>query len=107
MTRTSNTTQTRQLARAAGLATWTSRAPTMLKTEGFTMEHVWKPRAKTWLQLEGPSHALVRTEPMPDGRYLWQFRKVASYADSVDAAKEFVEAGAEFFRTMGRNPYAT
>lgn len=44
---------------------------------------------------------------MPDGRYLWQFRKVASYADTVEQAKEYVEAGAEYFDVMHRNPYAT
>jgi hypothetical protein len=70
------------------------------------MEHIWKPRAKTWIQLEGPSHALVRTAPMPDGRYLWQFRKVVSFADTVDKAKDYVEAGAEFFDVMRRNPYS-
>lgn len=43
---------------------------------------------------------------MPDGRYLWQFRKVASYAPTVDQAKDYVEAGAEYFQTMRRNPYA-
>ncbi len=70
------------------------------------MEHVWKQRAINWIQLEGPSHALVRTKPMPDGRFLWQFRKVVSFADSVKAAQDYVEAGAEFFEIMRRNPYS-
>lgn len=70
------------------------------------MQHTWKPRAQNWLQLDGTSHALVRTKPMPDGRYLWQFRKVVSFAPTIEAAREFVEAGAEFFDVMRRNPYA-
>lgn len=69
------------------------------------MEHIWKPRAQKWLQLEGPSHALVRTEPMPNGKYLWQFRRVVSFADTLEEAKNYVEAGAEFFAVMHRNPY--
>jgi 2-methylisocitrate lyase-like PEP mutase family enzyme len=30
---------------------------------------------------------------------------VASYADSIDQAKAYVEAGAEFFAVFRRNPY--
>jgi hypothetical protein len=75
------------------------------------MEHRWKersqhPKCSAYLELDGHKNALVRVEPMPDGRYLWQFRKVVSYADSVDKAKEYVEAGAEYFDVMRRNPYA-
>jgi hypothetical protein len=74
------------------------------------MEHVWKqrtthPRCGAYIELQGRNNALVRTTPMPDGRYLWQFRKVIGYAASVDQAKEYVEAGAEFFDVMRRNPY--
>lgn len=71
-------------------------------------DHVWHPHPTNpkYLLLQGFTNALVRTEPMPDGRYLWQFRKVASYAATVDQAKNYVEAGAEFFPTMRRNPYA-
>lgn len=72
------------------------------------MQHTWKPRTESphWLELQGSARAFVRTRPMPDGRYLWQFRKVVSYAPTIDAAKEYVEAGAEFFEVMHRNPYA-
>lgn len=72
------------------------------------MDHVWHahPTNANYLLLQGFTNALVRIEPMPDGRYLWQFRKVVSYADSVDAAKNYVEAGAEYFETMRRNPYS-
>jgi hypothetical protein len=59
-----------------------------------------------YLILQGCKDAMVRTAPMPDGRYLWQFRKVVSYAATVEAAKDYVEAGAEYFETMRRNPYA-
>lgn len=71
-------------------------------------DHVWHPlpnRVGGYLALQGYTCALVRTEPMPDGRFLWQFRKFVSYADTVDKAKDYVEAGAEFFQTMRRNPY--
>lgn len=72
------------------------------------INHVWLPHPTNakYLLLQGYTNALVRIEPMPDGRYLWQFRKVTSYATSVDQAKEYVEAGAEYFQTMRRNPYA-
>lgn len=72
------------------------------------MDHVWKQHARVpyYLVLENVQHAMVRTTPMPDGRYLWQFRKVVSYADSVATAKDYVEAGAEYFEVMRRNPYA-
>jgi hypothetical protein len=68
----------------------------------------WKPHATNprYVVLEGQKDSLVRTAPMTDGRYLWQFRKIVSYAASVAAAKEYVEAGAEYFETMRRNPYA-
>lgn len=74
------------------------------------MNHVWHPcpnKPDTWLFLQGYTCASVRTKPMPDGRYLWQFRKVVSYADTPEKAKEYVEAGAEFFQTFRRNPYAS
>lgn len=69
--------------------------------------HVWKPHARhaAYIELQGSKDSLVRVQPMPDGRYLWQFRKVVSYAATVDAAKDYVEAGAEFFEVMRRNPY--
>lgn len=72
------------------------------------MNHIWHPSPVVphYILLQGYTAALVRTEPMPNGRYLWQFRKVASYADTLEQAKEYVEAGAEFFQAFRRNPYA-
>lgn len=72
------------------------------------MNHVWLPSpiSPKYVLLQGFTSAMVRTEPMPDGRYLWQFRKVYSYAATVEQAKDYVEAGAEFFDTFRRNPYA-
>lgn len=67
-------------------------------------DHVWAPRGK-YIELRGSQDAVVRTVPMPNGKYLWQFRKVVSFADSLESAKDFVEAGAEFFSIMRRNPY--
>lgn len=58
-----------------------------------------------YVVLEGFTSAQVRTKPLPDGRYLWQFRKMVSYAATVEAAKAYVEAGAEYFQVMRRNPY--
>jgi hypothetical protein len=71
------------------------------------MEHIWKPHTTNprFLVLQGSKDSVVRCRPMPDGRYLWQFRKVISYAPSLEAAKDYVEAGAEFFAVMHRNPY--
>lgn len=69
--------------------------------------HVWHPHPHNpnYALLQGFTNALVRTEPMPNGKYLWQFRKVASYAATIAEAKEYVEAGAEFFQAFHRNPY--
>lgn len=71
------------------------------------MDHKWSihPLRSNWLQLDGVKDAVVRTEPIK-GQYIWQFRKVVSFADTVEQAKEYVEAGAEFFETFKRNPYA-
>lgn len=71
------------------------------------MEHVWQtsPVSAKYILLQGSASSLVRIEPL-NGRYIWQFRNVVSYADSVAAAKEYVEAGAEFFDVMRRNPYS-
>ena len=71
-------------------------------------DHVWHPHPTNprFLVLQGFTNACVDTRTAPNGRYLWHFRKVASYADSVGAAKDYVEAGAEFFSVMHRNPYA-
>ena len=70
------------------------------------MDHIWHSHpTMPYLVLQGFTCASVRTKPCPDGRYLWQFGEVASYADSVDMAKDYVEAGAEYFETMRRNPY--
>jgi hypothetical protein len=71
------------------------------------IDHVWHPHpTMPYLLLQGYTCASVRTKPSPDGRFMWQFRKVVSYADTVEAAKEYVEAGSEFFQTYRRNPYA-
>ena len=71
-------------------------------------DHVWHPHPTNpdYLILQGFTCASVRTKPMPDGRYLWQFRKVVSYAPTIQIAKNAVEAGAEYFHVMRRNPYA-
>lgn len=70
--------------------------------------HVWNPspRNPRFLELQGVKDAVVDTRTAPNGRFLWQFRKVASYADTIAAAKDYVEAGAEFFSVMRRNPCA-
>jgi hypothetical protein len=36
---------------------------------------------------------------------MWQFRKTVSYAATIEQAIALVEAGAEYFETMKRNPY--
>jgi len=59
-----------------------------------------------YVRLASHVNAMVRCKPLPDGRYLWQFRKVVSFADTIKEAMEYVEAGAEFFDVMHRNPYA-
>ena len=69
--------------------------------------HTWKPHATMpYLILDGVANALVRTKPLPCGQYLWQFRKTAGKAATLDKAKDYVEAGAEYFDVMRRNPYA-
>lgn len=72
------------------------------------LKHVWKtlPHAPSYLQLQvGYRNALVRTIPMPCGRYLWQFRNVSGRAESLRDAIDCVEAGAEFFEVFRRNPW--
>lgn len=68
----------------------------------------WRPHATNpkYIELQGVDRALVRIDAMPNGRYLWQFRTVAGNADTVDKAKDYVEAGAEYFAVMRRNPYS-
>lgn len=71
------------------------------------MQHTWTAHAKLpYIILKGRHDAVVRTKPHSDGRYLWQFNKVVSYADTIEKAKEYVEAGAEFFQAFKRSPYA-
>lgn len=74
----------------------------------MTVNPIWQPHPtrSRFLVLQGVANALVDTVPSPSGKYLWQFRKVASYADTIEGAKDYVEAGAEFFDVMRRNPYA-
>lgn len=72
------------------------------------MQHEWKPNERmfgSYISLCGQTNALVRVKKSPNGRYMWQFRKIVSYADTIEQAKEYVEAGAEFFDVMRRNPY--
>lgn len=72
----------------------------------MNLDHIWQPHATLpYLVLQDVKDALVRTEKMPNGFYLWQFRTTAGYSESVDAAKHAVEAAAEFFDVMRRNPY--
>jgi hypothetical protein len=70
--------------------------------------HVWQPHPsnENYLTLKGVPNGLVRAKPTPQGRYLWQFRKIVSYADTLQSAKDYVEAGTEFFAVFRRNPYS-
>ena len=58
-----------------------------------------------WIFLNDAQNASVRVKPMPNGKFMWQFRKVVSFAATVEEAKEYVEAGLEYFETMRCNPY--
>jgi hypothetical protein len=69
------------------------------------MQFNWQPIGRNWLELKCPVDAFVRTVPDPAGRYLWQFGKVASYAPSIAEARDYVEAGAEYYAQFRRNPY--
>lgn len=84
------------------------RPPDLPTRHPDACDHVWHTHTTVphYLLLQGFTSAMVRTEPSPNGRFLWQFRKVASWAETVDEAKAYVEAGAEFFAVMHRNPYA-
>lgn len=72
-------------------------------------KHKWKHRVTQrgvlWVELEDRQNALVRCSPMPNNRYLWQFRNFTAYANTIEEAINYVEAGAEFFDVMHRNPY--
>ena len=58
-----------------------------------------------WLILNDT--ACVCCKPDPTGKgYLWQFRKIYSFAPTIGDAINYVEAGQEFFEVMHRNPYA-
>jgi hypothetical protein len=69
------------------------------------MQFVWKRLGNHWLQLECKVDAFVRTEPSPNGQFLWVFGRVSSYASTVAAARDYVEAGAEYYAQFKRNPY--
>lgn len=70
------------------------------------VDHVWREHPSLpYLLLQGYTCAQVRTKPLPDGRYLWQFRKVAGYAATLRDAIDCVEAGSEFFQVFRRNPW--
>ena len=58
-----------------------------------------------WLLLQGYTNASVCTRPSPNGRFLWQFRKVCGWAETVRDAIDYVEAGSEFFQVFRRNPW--
>lgn len=57
-----------------------------------------------WVVLDGQPNQAVRCKPDRNG-YMWQFRKTIAYAATIEQAIAFVEAGAEFFNVMKRNPY--
>jgi len=68
--------------------------------------HTWFPYGSMpYISLQGYTCATVRTEASPNGRFMWQFRKVVGYCDTVEEAKDMVESGAEFFQTFRRNPW--
>lgn len=70
------------------------------------VDHVWHDAPKgPYLLLQGFTDALVRKEPLPDKGYLWQFRKVYGFCDTLREAIDHVEAGAEFFSVFRRNPW--
>lgn len=52
---------------------------------------------KQYIKLIGKPDACVRTKKCPNGRYLWQHGKQAGYANTVEEAKEIVEAAREFY----------
>lgn len=58
-----------------------------------------------WLILNNVKTMAVRVKPCDNGKYMFQFRKTVSYADTLAQAIEYVEAGLEYFETMRRNPY--
>jgi hypothetical protein len=56
----------------------------------------WKPhRTSPYLVLEGHADAVVRTVKSPNDQYLWQYRKRYGYAESIEAAKDWVEVLAD------------
>ena len=57
---------------------------------------VWEShKSQPYVLLKGYKDALVRIDPSPNGKFLLQFRNRCGYADSVEKAKDFVEACAE------------
>lgn len=73
----------------------------------MNVDHVWLPHDSqpNYILLQGFTAAMMRTKASPNGKYLWQFRRTAGYAPTIGEAIDIVEAGAEFFHTMHRNPY--
>ena len=74
------------------------------------MRLIWQnhvtPQGVLYVRLADRDNAMVRCKPSPGGKgYMWQFRKVVSYAPTIQDAIAYVEAGAEFFDVMKRNPY--
>jgi hypothetical protein len=52
-------------------------------------------QSNRWLMWNGRKDAAVFLTMQADGRFLWTFRKWASYSNTIDAAKEWIETLAE------------
>lgn len=59
----------------------------------------------TWLILNDTACVCCTPDPTRKG-YMWQFRKIYSFASTIEEAMNYVEAGQEFFEVMRRNPYS-
>lgn len=68
-------------------------------------QFIWQPLGPRWLELKCPVDAVVRTEPSPCGAFMWQFGRFVGYASTVAEARDYVEAGAEYYAAFKRNPY--
>ena len=56
-----------------------------------------KHRAAPYLVLQGHADAVVRITTSPNGRFLWQYARRYGYAESIEEAKDTVEALADHF----------
>ena len=50
-----------------------------------------------YIQLEGKPDGFVRTEADYTGRYMWSHGDEYGYADTIDQAKDWVEAARSFY----------